>query len=142
MSEETNISTESEKPQANWATWALLREAFKPGVLVPGSVAEFCVHRLHRLVGQDPDVPVPLGKRTFVVVTNCGHWGRGNTLEAAAIAAHKVGARKTSKAFVVLVVNDDTPEVNQGGCIISNSDSDQFNIGWVGTVGGILNSKE
>lgn len=132
------MSEENETPQPSWATWALLNEAFKPGVLVPGSVPEMCVHRLAQLAGQDPGCPVKPGPMARVVITNDGHWGRGKTLGEAAAAALKAGARRTAVAFVAIVLNDDKPEVNDGGSIVANSDSFILNVGNVGKLGGIL----
>lgn len=46
-------------------------------------------------------------KKTYIIVTNCGHWGRGKTLHLAAINCHKAGARKTTLGNVRLVIGDD-----------------------------------
>ena len=132
-----------ETPQSNWAAWALLQAAEKPGALEEGSIGRLCAQRLGQFVGDNPDSTLyKIGKRSFLISTGCGHWGRSNSIEAAAASAHKAGASKTSKAFVTLVLNDDTPEISRGGMMITESDSASFNIGCVGTIGGILNANK
>jgi len=129
-----------ETPTSKWATWALLQAAFQPDALVKDSIGELCAHRLQKLVGEYPSDTVQPGKRSFVAMTNTGYWARGNTPEAACKGLLKQGARKTDKVNLALVLNDDTPEVNQMGAIISESDSAQLNIGRIGTVGSIINA--
>lgn len=136
----TEAEKKDETPQSNWAGWALLQAAEKPGALEKGSLGWLLAERLGKLFGHNPDGEFKPGPRSFVVYTNCGHWGRGNTLEAAAKKAYDAGASKTSRASAVLVLNDATPEVNQGGSVISESDSEQLSLGVVGTIGSIINA--
>lgn len=126
----TTHTDTTERPAATWATWALLKAA---AGFSPDTLEAYITNRLRQLVG-DPEA----GPRAFVVLTGCGHWGRGATLTEAAAKAYKAGAGKREWARAVLVLNDDTPEVNQGGRIISNSDSAQLNLGAVGTVGALM----
>lgn len=122
------------------ATWAILAEVFKPDG--DANAVLYAAHRLQKLVGEDPDAPVKPGPRSFVLVTNGGHWGRGNTLQSAATNASNAGASKAELCVGVLVLNDNTPAVNQAGSVISNSDSAQLNIGAVGTIGSILRANK
>jgi len=131
---------ESETLQPNHATWAILSEVFKPNG--DANAVMYAAHRLQQLVGEDPDAPIKPGKRSVIITTNGGHWGRGNSIKTAAETCVKAGASKSERACVMLVLNDDAPEVNQGGMVISNCDSAQLNIGCVGTIGGILNANK
>ena len=120
----------------NHATWAILQEVFKPDG--DANALLYAAHRLQQFHGDDVDAPVKPGPRSYVVLTNSGHWGRGNTPVAAAREAKRAGASNGDNALLVLVLNDSKPEVNQAGSVISNSDSAQVSIGVIGTIGAII----
>ena len=119
--------------QANWASWALLQEASNDNSTQQDMALRFCRDRLQKLFGtEDP------GPRCKVVMTADGHWGRGRTLKEAAQTAVKAGARKTSKAHIFQVLNDATPEINEYGYTIVNSDAELIDIGTVRTLGSLI----
>lgn len=122
--------------QPNHATWAILQEVFKPDG--DANAVLYAAHRLQQFHGDDIDAPIKPGPRSYVMLTNSGHWGRGNTPVAAALEAKRAGARNGDHACLVLVLNDSTPEVNEAGMVISNCDSAQLQIGMIGTIGSIL----
>jgi hypothetical protein len=116
-------------PNPTWAAWALIDEARKGNALAQ----TLCIDQLELITGCLKPAP-----KMFVVTTNCGYWGRGSTPSEAAKTALKVGARKSSMVFLNLVVNDETPEVNQGGMLITEGNSTTFSIGSVRTLGALI----
>lgn len=126
-------------PNARWANWALLDavsklENFKTDEAQ--SLLSLIVGRFRATLSEHEG----MGPRSFVVATDDGHWGAGQTLPMAARKALAAGGRRPSKAMAWLILNDATPEVNQMGGVISDSVSSQFGLGVVGTLGSILNA--
>jgi hypothetical protein len=119
-------------PNPKWASWALVEEARKEA---HGPASELCINRLDIISGHNPPM-------MFVVTTYCGHWGRGKTPAEAAKTAIKAGARKTSGANLLLVVNDETPEVNSSGMLITEGESIMFRIGQIRTLGALIPAGE
>jgi hypothetical protein len=127
-------------PAVDWNNWALLRDALTVHPMPKGSIGQLCAMRLQQLVGDQPQGGISRGGRTFIISTNDGHWGRGKYLHEAAQAALKAGARRPSLAFLSIVLNDGTAEINEAGNIVADSISATIAVGRVGTVGGILNA--
>ena len=125
------MSTENTNPE-NWAAWYLTQEADKLNDLP--QIAKLCVNRLKQFNGVHQD----RGAQRIVVITNGGHWGRGETILDAAKEAKKAGASRSEKASVVLILNDEKPYVDGMGTVNSASQSASFTIGIVGTIGSIL----
>lgn len=134
------VTTPDQVPNAKWQTWALIDAAFKDDHNTIGSVYSFCVNRLQQLVGDCSEYSVKPGPRSFVVLTSDGHWGRGASLAEAAQLALKAGARRSSPTHGVLVLNDATPEVNQMGSVIAESEAAILQLGPLGTVGALINA--
>ena len=132
-------------PSPDWANWALLQAWFthqSQGNPVLDSdrpaLAEMIINRFAAILGEGHNWgDIPLGPRSYVVLTNAGLWGRGKTLVDAVKATKSYS--KTHKVTAVLVLNDDKPTVDGYGTVHSSSVSSQFNLGVVGTVGSILN---
>ena len=77
----------------------------------------------------------------FVLVTDCGHWGRGKTIEEAAYETMKAGASRRSKAQLRVFLNDEDPGVTSYGYFTGSSDSMSVHVGWIGTLGAIINAQ-
>jgi hypothetical protein len=128
---------DNETPNPKWATWGLVREARKLANLPP--IIGWCLDRLEALNVGDGHKPAPCA---FIITTNSGHWGRGKTIAEAAKTALKAGGRRTDRATVTLVINDETPEVNKSGYLITDSMAAHKQLGCVGTLGSILNANK
>ena len=123
-------------PNATWATWALLNEANKPD---PQTSALFlCRDRLDAISNQASS---PTIKR-YVVATEDGYWGRGKSLSEAAEDALLIGGGRWKKAFVTIVLNDETPEINAVGALITEACAEVITVGGVDTLKSILPKKE
>jgi hypothetical protein len=60
----------------------------------------------------------------FAFLAVCQHyWGRGNTPDAAKKRLKTAGGSLREKWFLILVIGDDTPEVNQMGHILIEADA-------------------
>ena len=132
----TQPATKDETPNATWATWALLNEANKPD---PQTSALFlCRDRLDAISNQASS---PTIKR-YVVATEDGYWGRGKSLSEAAEDAHLIGGSRWKKAFVTIVLNDETPEIGSNGALITEACAEVITVGSVDTLKSILPKKE
>jgi hypothetical protein len=136
-------TTDPELPQADWANWALIKAALGPLNPRTDYAKALCANRLQQLVGDNCEsYDVKPGPRSFIILSGDGHWGRGNTVGEAAKKALQSGARRPSTATGVLVLNDGTAEVNECGSVISDSQSAQFNLGVIGTIGSVINANK
>lgn len=127
----------NEIPQPDWATWALLKEANKPD---PQTKALFlCRDRLEAIT--DDPWRETKRKQAFIVATNTQYWGRGKTLEEAAVECRKAGAGRFDEAVVTVVLNDDEPYVNGMGAVCYKAVGESIVIGSVGPLKGMLPKK-
>ncbi len=65
---------------------------------------------------------------SFLVLSHDGHWGRGDTVEEAARNCVKAGAHRSGSASVLLVLGDETAEVNEAGYIIHDPGSHSIKV--------------
>lgn len=124
-----------------WATWYLLTHGLTEAT-PPHGLPYFCMVRLQKLLGETERAGITPGPRSIVLIGTGGHWSRGANMVEAAKGMLKAGAGRTERVQAVLVLNDDTPEVNQVGEVVSNSASAQLTLGLVGTVASILNAEK
>jgi hypothetical protein len=68
----------------------------------------------------------------FLVISHDGYWGRGKTVEEAASVCAREGASRTHPASVLLIVGDETAEVNEGGYVVRDAGS--YNITVIGRI--------
>jgi len=135
----TQPATKDETPNATWATWALLNEANDIGNSRHGQKVLFlCRDRLDAISNQASS---PTIKR-YVVATEDGYWGRGKSLSEAAEDAHLIGGSRWKKAFVTIVLNDETPEIGSNGALITEACAEVITVGSVDTLKSILPKKE
>ena len=131
-------NTEDETPNEKWNNWALLKAYEEPAhEAIRPQIAGWIAARFKASL--DDLAP---GPRSFLVITSCGHWGRGTNLAEAALAAKKSGGRRPSKAVVTLVLNDGTAQLNNYGSVLADSVATILHIGAVGTLGGLLNANK
>jgi len=134
-----NTETKTETPTAEWANWALINAYEEVGIDVTAKaeVADLIKTRFVESLCETDH-----GPRTFVVLTDWGTWGRGETLAEAAAKAVKAGAPRKAKAVVTLVLNDHQPSVNQHGGTFASSKATLLHLGVVGTLGSILTANK
>ena len=51
----------------------------------------------------------------YLVISHDGYWGRGDTIDKGARNCVKQGARRCGSASVLLILGDETAEVNEAG---------------------------
>lgn len=83
-----------------------------------GAAVDECFRRLEAIAthGRTGGAAV-----SFVVITVCGHWGRGATLAEAAQQAYKAGARKRTACQGYVVIGDSRPSLTTGGRLEHNA---------------------
>ena len=59
----------------------------------------------------------------FLVISHDGHWGRSDTIKKAARVCIKAGAQRSTLASVLIVLGDETAEVNGAGYSIRDAGS-------------------
>ncbi len=59
----------------------------------------------------------------YLVISHDGHWGRGDTIEEAVGICIKAGAHRSRSASVLLVLGNETAEVNKAGYVIREGGS-------------------
>jgi hypothetical protein len=64
----------------------------------------------------------------YLVISHDGHWGRGDTVEKAAQACIKAGAHRSKFASVLLILGDETAELNAAGYIIRDAGSHSIKV--------------
>ena len=76
--------------------------------------------------------PTPLEtlatKRTFLVLS-LGYWGRGADLATAAKACKAAGAFNIHPAIALLIIGDDSAEVNETGSVVREPGSVSISLG-------------
>jgi len=135
---------ENETPNPSWNTWSLIQEARKQLASNKGN-STFISELFHWIVDRLEKFDISWAKHgpiTFVITTDDGHWGQGDSIDYAAQAAYANGASKIARAMLTIVINDATPWVNDYGVVNSSSQSALKNIGIVGTVGSIINANK
>jgi hypothetical protein len=64
----------------------------------------------------------------FLVISHDGYWARGKSVEETARNCAKEGARKANTCSVLLILGDETAEVNENGYIIRNPGSHNITV--------------
>jgi hypothetical protein len=80
-------------------------------------------------------------KQAFVVMV-LGYWGSGQTVRGAAQKCIDVGASRTEKASLRLVIGDDKPEVDGNGYLLRDRDSACIYMGMGYTLGQLAKLKD
>ena len=133
MSNKTKMKIE--KVTAEYANWALIKAYEDAGIdaTTKAEVADLIKNRFTETVSHTSH-----GPRTFVVMTDWGTWGRGETLAEAAAKALKAGAPRKAKAIATLVLNDAEPGICSDGSLSYASKGTSIYLGVVGTLGSVL----
>lgn len=76
-------------------------------------------------------------RTVFVLVTNDGHWARG---EEIAVAANRLRKLASSKSLVRgwVVLNDPEPSVDSAGYLVSDAAAVSLGLGQLGKLSGII----
>lgn len=76
-------------------------------------------------------------EKVFILITNDGHWARGESVEQAAKLLKKLGS---SKAIVYgfVVINDSKPIVDGSGFLVTNAEAININLGKLGSLAGLV----
>lgn len=129
----------NEIPNAKWATWGLVK-AIRKEMPDMSPLLKWIVDRLETYdIGCGGE---NVSHKVSYIITANGYWGRGKTVAEAAEACRKSGAPRTFKACLTIVINDETPEVNEAGYLITESDATSRCVGLIGTIGSILNANK
>jgi hypothetical protein len=87
-------------------------------------------------IEREPGCPLEIDtrKRTFLVSTPTGHWGRSNVgLGEAAWEAIKSGANPLESGIIITVIGDDDARIEAGGHV--NFAENSFNCGFTPVAG-------
>jgi len=64
----------------------------------------------------------------YLVISHDGYWGRGNTIDKGARNCFKQGASRSESASVLLILGDETAEINEAGYVIRDAGSHSITI--------------
>jgi hypothetical protein len=64
----------------------------------------------------------------YLVVSHDGYWGRGDSVEDGTRSCLKQGASRKGTASVLLILGDETAEINEAGYIIRDAGSHSITV--------------
>jgi hypothetical protein len=69
-----------------------------------------------------------LNTSCFLVISHDGYWGRGDSVEKAARVCVKEGASRARTATVLLILGDQTPEIDKAGYVVRDAGSHNIKV--------------
>jgi hypothetical protein len=64
----------------------------------------------------------------YLVISHDGYWGRGDTVDQGARNCLKQGASRSGSASVLLILGDETAEINEAGSVIRDAGSHSITV--------------
>jgi hypothetical protein len=64
----------------------------------------------------------------YLVISHDGYWGRGDTIDQGARNCLKQGAARSGSASVLLILGDETAEINEAGYVIRDAGSHSITV--------------
>jgi hypothetical protein len=64
----------------------------------------------------------------YLVISHDGYWGRGDTIDQGGRNCAKQGASRSGSASVLLVLGDETAEINEAGYVIRDAGSHSITV--------------
>jgi hypothetical protein len=69
-----------------------------------------------------------LNTSCFLVISHDGYWGRGDAVDKAAQVCVREGASRAKSATVLLILGDQTPEIDKAGYVVRDAGSHNINV--------------